>query len=43
MIDVHAHVVLEGALGCAGHYGPELGTGPEGRPRSGWVTTCSTA
>ena len=33
MIDVHAHVVLEGALGCAGHYGPELGVGPEGRPR----------
>jgi len=33
MIDVHAHVVLEGVLGCAGHYGPELGTGPEGRPR----------
>ena len=33
MIDVHAHVVLEGGLGCAGHYGPELGTGPEGRPR----------
>lgn len=20
-------------MGCAGHYGPELGTGPEGRPR----------
>ncbi|MGA0982043.1 MAG: amidohydrolase, partial [Ilumatobacteraceae bacterium] len=33
MIDVHAHAVLEGTLGCAGHYGPELGTGPEGRPR----------
>jgi aminocarboxymuconate-semialdehyde decarboxylase len=33
MIDVHAHVVLEGTLGCAGHYGPELGVGPEGRPR----------
>ncbi|MEI6497105.1 MAG: amidohydrolase family protein [Actinomycetota bacterium] len=33
MIDVHAHVVLEGVLGCAGHYGPELGVGPEGRPR----------
>ncbi len=33
MIDVHAHVVLEGSLGCAGHYGPELGEGPEGRPR----------
>lgn len=33
MIDVHAHTVLEGTLGCAGHYGPELTTGPEGRPR----------
>lgn len=33
MIDVHAHVVLEGVLGCAGHYGPELGIGPEGRSR----------
>lgn len=33
MIDVHAHVVLEGVMGCAGHYGPELGVGPEGRPR----------
>jgi aminocarboxymuconate-semialdehyde decarboxylase len=33
MIDVHAHAVLEGMLGCAGHYGPELGVGPEGRPR----------
>lgn len=33
MIDVHAHVVLEGTLGCAGHYGPELTTGVEGRPR----------
>lgn len=33
MIDVHAHTVLEGALGCAGAYGPELGIGPEGRPR----------
>jgi aminocarboxymuconate-semialdehyde decarboxylase len=33
MIDVHAHVVLEGVLGCAGHYGPELGVGAEGRPR----------
>jgi aminocarboxymuconate-semialdehyde decarboxylase len=31
MIDVHAHVVLEGTMGCAGHYGPELGVGPEGR------------
>lgn len=33
MIDVHAHVVLDGVMGCAGHYGPELGIGPEGRPR----------
>jgi aminocarboxymuconate-semialdehyde decarboxylase len=33
VIDVHAHVVLEGVMGCAGHYGPELGVGPEGRPR----------
>jgi aminocarboxymuconate-semialdehyde decarboxylase len=33
MIDVHAHAVLEGVMGCAGHYGPELGVGPEGRSR----------
>ncbi len=33
MIDVHAHTVLPGVMGCAGQYGPELGTGPEGRPR----------
>ena len=33
MIDVHAHAVLPGVMGCAGHYGPELGVGPEGRPR----------
>lgn len=33
MIDVHAHTVLAGVMGCAGHYGPELGIGPEGRPR----------
>ncbi len=33
MIDVHAHTVLPGVMGCAGHYGPELGVGPEGRPR----------
>jgi len=33
VIDVHAHAVLAGVMGCAGHYGPELGTGPEGRPR----------
>ena len=33
MIDVHAHTVLAGVMGCAGEYGPELGVGPEGRPR----------
>ncbi len=33
MIDVHAHAVLPGVMGCAGSYGPELGVGPEGRPR----------
>lgn len=33
VIDVHAHVVLEGTLGCAGHYGPELGTDANGRSR----------
>jgi aminocarboxymuconate-semialdehyde decarboxylase len=33
VIDVHAHVVLDGVMGCAGRYGPELGVGPEGRPR----------
>jgi len=33
MIDVHAHIVLPGVMGCAGHYGPELSVGPEGRPR----------
>ncbi|MEM7092411.1 MAG: amidohydrolase family protein [Actinomycetota bacterium] len=33
MIDVHAHTVLPGVMGCAGHYGPELGVGAEGRPR----------
>ncbi len=33
MIDVHAHTVLAGVMGCAGHYGPELGVGDEGRPR----------
>lgn len=32
MIDVHAHVVLEGTLGCAGHYGPELGADDDGQP-----------
>jgi len=33
VIDVHAHTVLPGVMGCAGHYGPELGVGAEGRPR----------
>lgn len=33
MIDVHAHAVLAGVMGCAGEHGPELGVGPEGRPR----------
>ncbi len=33
MIDVHAHAVLPGVMGCAGTYGPELDVGPEGRPR----------
>jgi len=33
MIDVHAHTVLAGVMGCAGEHGPELGVGPEGRPR----------
>ncbi len=33
MIDVHAHTVLAGVMGCAGVYGPELGIGPEGRSR----------
>lgn len=32
MIDVHAHVVLEGTMGCAGHYGPELSHDEHGRP-----------
>jgi aminocarboxymuconate-semialdehyde decarboxylase len=32
VIDVHAHVVLEGTLGCAGHYGPELGVDAAGAP-----------
>lgn len=34
MIDLHAHVVLEAALGAAGPYGPELDEGDEtaGRP-----------
>jgi aminocarboxymuconate-semialdehyde decarboxylase len=33
VIDVHAHVVLEGVMGCAGPYGPELGVGETGQPR----------
>ena len=33
MIDVHAHVVLEGVLGCAGVYGPTLTEGPDGITR----------
>ncbi len=33
MIDVHAHVVLAGVMGCAGHYGPEMGTGADGLAR----------
>jgi aminocarboxymuconate-semialdehyde decarboxylase len=33
MIDVHAHVVLEGVLGCAGAYGPELTEGADGVTR----------
>ncbi len=33
MIDVHAHVVLEGVLGCAGVYGPTLSDGADGVSR----------
>jgi aminocarboxymuconate-semialdehyde decarboxylase len=33
VIDVHAHVVLEGTMGCAGHYGPELGVAADGQPQ----------
>jgi aminocarboxymuconate-semialdehyde decarboxylase len=33
MIDVHAHVVLEGVLGCAGVYGPTLTDGADGITR----------
>lgn len=33
MIDVHAHVVLEGVLGCAGVYGPTLTEGADGIAR----------
>jgi aminocarboxymuconate-semialdehyde decarboxylase len=32
VIDVHAHAVLELTEGAAGAAGPELGTGPDGRP-----------
>ena len=32
MIDVHAHTVLAGVMGCAGHYGPELGHDAAGQP-----------
>ncbi len=32
MIDVHAHIVLEGTMGCAGHYGPELSEDAQGQP-----------
>lgn len=32
MIDVHAHTTLLGELGCAGHYGPEIGADDDGRP-----------
>ncbi len=32
VIDVHAHAVLAMAEGAAGAAGPELGTGPDGRP-----------
>lgn len=32
VIDVHAHAVLPLAEGAAGAAGPELGTGPDGRP-----------
>lgn len=31
-IDIHAHVVLEAAFGCAGRYGPELAADPQGVP-----------
>jgi aminocarboxymuconate-semialdehyde decarboxylase len=33
VIDVHAHVVLDGVLGCAGVYGPELTEGADGVTR----------
>jgi aminocarboxymuconate-semialdehyde decarboxylase len=31
-IDVHAHAVLDGTLGAAGKYGPEIGATEEGQP-----------
>ena len=31
-IDVHAHAVLEGTMGAAGKYGPEIGSDGEGKP-----------
>ena len=31
-IDVHAHAVLEGTMGAAGRYGPELGEHEDGKP-----------
>lgn len=31
-IDIHAHAVLEETFGTAGEHGPELTTGPDGRP-----------
>lgn len=32
VVDVHAHVVLESTIGAAGRYGPEVGSGQDGRP-----------
>ena len=32
MIDVHAHTTLQAEMGCAGHYGPEIGADETGRP-----------
>ncbi len=31
-IDVHAHAVLEGTMGAAGEYGPEIGQHDDGKP-----------
>ncbi len=31
-IDVHAHAVLEGTMGAAGDYGPEIGAHEDGQP-----------